>query len=125
MDATPILSEQRTGYRVITLNQPERLNAFNERFCFLHLRAELVNHGLAFAGKLHKGLHIIELLLYLPIEFEAFFEAGALLVYFTGTCLVGPEAGVHDLFLQFVELTLFRAGVKETSARPRCAFSID
>src|SRR3954465_5712986 len=30
MDATPILSEQRTGYRVITLNRPERLNAFSE-----------------------------------------------------------------------------------------------
>src|SRR3954470_24862730 len=30
MDATPILSEQRTGYRIITLNRPDRLNAFTE-----------------------------------------------------------------------------------------------
>ena len=28
--ASPILVEQRTGYRVITLNRPERLNAFND-----------------------------------------------------------------------------------------------
>ncbi len=30
MSEQPILVEQRTGYRVITLNRPERLNAFNE-----------------------------------------------------------------------------------------------
>ena len=29
MAETPILVEQRTGYRVITLNRPDRLNAFN------------------------------------------------------------------------------------------------
>src|SRR5882762_9750595 len=31
MDDTPILVEQRHGYRVIMLNRPQRLNAFTER----------------------------------------------------------------------------------------------
>ena len=30
MDETPILVEERAGYRVITLNRPQRLNAFTE-----------------------------------------------------------------------------------------------
>jgi 2-(1,2-epoxy-1,2-dihydrophenyl)acetyl-CoA isomerase len=30
MDDNPVLVEQREGYRVITLNRPQRLNAFNE-----------------------------------------------------------------------------------------------
>jgi hypothetical protein len=28
MDESPILVEQRDGYRVLTLNRPQRLNAF-------------------------------------------------------------------------------------------------
>ena len=30
MQENPILIEQRAGYRVITLNRPQRLNAFND-----------------------------------------------------------------------------------------------
>ena len=30
MDETPVLVEQRAGYRIVTLNRPQRLNAFNE-----------------------------------------------------------------------------------------------
>src|SRR3954468_3092494 len=30
MDETPILVDKRAGYRVVTLNRPQRLNAFNE-----------------------------------------------------------------------------------------------
>src|SRR5258706_64321 len=30
MDETPILVEQRSGYRIITLNRPQRLNALTE-----------------------------------------------------------------------------------------------
>ena len=30
MDEQPILVEQQPGYRVITLNRPQRLNAFTE-----------------------------------------------------------------------------------------------
>jgi 2-(1,2-epoxy-1,2-dihydrophenyl)acetyl-CoA isomerase len=30
MEAHPILIERRAGYHVITLNRPQRLNAFNE-----------------------------------------------------------------------------------------------
>lgn len=30
MDETPVLVDVRAGYRVITLNRPQRLNAFTE-----------------------------------------------------------------------------------------------
>jgi 2-(1,2-epoxy-1,2-dihydrophenyl)acetyl-CoA isomerase len=30
MDETPILVDRRAGYRIVTLNRPQRLNAFNE-----------------------------------------------------------------------------------------------
>ena len=30
MEAEPVLVERRAGYRVITLNRPQRLNAFTE-----------------------------------------------------------------------------------------------
>jgi len=89
------------------------------------MRGQLVNDRLALTGQLYQSLHIIDLSGYLIIEFEAFLEAGALLIDFTGTFLIGPEIGFRDLLLQLVELTLFRASVKETSARPRCALSVD
>ena len=30
MDETPVLVDKRAGYRVVTLNRPDRLNSFNE-----------------------------------------------------------------------------------------------
>jgi len=86
------------------------------------MRGQLINDRFAFAGKLDQSLHIIEFPRYLVIEFDAFFKAGTLLEDFSGTFLIGPEIGFRDLLLQLVELPLLRAGVKETSARPRRAF---
>jgi len=60
---------------------------------------------------------------YLAIAFESLFEAGSLLKDFAGTFLIGPEVRLSDLLLQFIELLLFGAGVKETSGRPRFAIS--
>jgi 2-(1,2-epoxy-1,2-dihydrophenyl)acetyl-CoA isomerase len=40
MDDTPILVERRTGYRIVILNRPDRLNAFNEAM-LLALRAAI------------------------------------------------------------------------------------
>src|SRR5215813_8696598 len=40
MDESPILVEERAGYRVITLNRPQRLNAFTEAM-HVALRAAL------------------------------------------------------------------------------------
>jgi hypothetical protein len=62
-------------------------------------------------------------LYYLAVEFERLFEAGALLKNFAGAILVGPEVRLCNLLLQIVELLLFRACVKETSARPGCGIS--
>jgi hypothetical protein len=56
------------------------------------------------------------------IEFDAFLEAGTLLIDFAGAFLIGPEIGFVDLLLQFIELALLSFSVKETSARPRCEF---
>src|SRR5947209_6977989 len=39
-DQSPVIVDRRDGYRVITLNRPERLNAFNEAM-HLGLRAAL------------------------------------------------------------------------------------
>ena len=61
---------------------------------------------------------------YLTIALEAFFKSGALLKDFAGAILIGPEVGFGNLLLQFIELALLRAGVKETSGRPRCEFSV-
>jgi hypothetical protein len=61
---------------------------------------------------------------YLAIEFEALFKAGDLLKDFARALLIGIEVGFRDLFLQVVGLALLSAGVKETSALPRCGFSL-
>jgi hypothetical protein len=42
-----------------------------------------------------------------------------------GALLVGPEAGLIDMFQQFIELPLFGTGVKETSVLPRCESGSD
>jgi hypothetical protein len=61
---------------------------------------------------------------YLTIDFQALFEAGALLQEFAGTILVGPEIGFGNLLLQLIELLLLGVRVKETSGRPRFVFLI-
>jgi hypothetical protein len=88
------------------------------------LRGQFIDDGLTFARKLHQCLNVVELPRYLTIEFEAFFEAGALLEDFAGTLLIGPEVRLCDLLLQFVKLLLFGCTVKETSGRPRRESSI-
>ena len=57
------------------------------------------------------------------VEISPFFQTGALLKNFAGAFLVGPEVRFGYLVLQFIELALFRTGVKETSGRPHCEFS--
>jgi hypothetical protein len=107
---------------VFTGQQNFRFDAIHECLEVFQLRREVVEHGLAFARKLHQGLDIIQLACYLTIEFDAFLEAGPLLIDFAGTFLIGPEIGFVDLLLQFIELALLSFSVKETSARPRCEF---
>ena len=110
---------------VLAGQQDLGLDTVDELLGFFLMRSKIIDHRLAFSTKLDEGLYVIQASGYIVIEFEALFEAGALLKGFTGTFLIGPEIGIGDLLLQLVELTLFRAGVKETSARPRCAFSVD
>jgi hypothetical protein len=44
---------------------------------------------------------------------------------FAGSILIGPEVGIGDLLLQFVEALLLTGRVKDTSGRPRREFSVD
>ena len=62
---------------------------------------------------------------YLTVERESFFEASALLKGLAGASLIGPETGVGNQGLQFIELTLAGTGVKETSGRLRCVAAPD
>jgi hypothetical protein len=100
------------------------LNPIDEAFSFFQLGTELVEYRLTLARKLHERLRVLQALPDLTVYFEAFLEAGALLKDFTGAVLIGPEGGIGDLLLQFVQLPLLGAGVKETSARPRCESSV-
>jgi hypothetical protein len=86
------------------------------------LRSEVLDYRLAFPCKLRERLQIIYTLGYLTIEFQAFFKAGSLLKDFAGAILIDPKIGFRNLLLQFIELALPGAGVKETSALPRCVF---
>jgi hypothetical protein len=88
------------------------------------LSGQIVAYGLTLAGKLYHCLKVIELLGYLTIEFEALLKTGALLKDLAGAFLIGVEVGFGKLFLKLIELTLLRAGVKETSALPRFGFSL-
>ena len=108
---------------VLAGQQDLGLDTVDELLGFFLMRSKIIDHRLAFPSKLDEGLYVIQASGYIVIEFEALFEAGALLIDFAGAFLVGPEIGFRDLLLQLVELMLFRAGVKETSARPRCEFS--
>ena len=84
------------------------------------LRGKIVENRLPFARQFLKSLHVFELAPYFTIEFESFFEAGALLQKLAGAFLIGPEVGFRDLLQQLVQLALLGIGVKETSALPRC-----
>ena len=78
--------------------------------------------GLTFASEFHERLRVVDLTRYFPVEGERFLEPSALLKSFAGTVLVGPEAGIADYSLQFIELSLAGTGVKGTSGRLRSVF---
>jgi hypothetical protein len=59
------------------------------------------------------------------IEFNCLFQAGALLLDFTGSFLVGPKGGIADYRLEFIQLSLLGFSVKETSELLRYGFSHD
>ena len=52
MEEAPVLVERRAGYRVITLNRPRQLNAFNEAMHQALKRAPLDQHRCFFHGRL-------------------------------------------------------------------------
>src|SRR5439155_8843345 len=105
---------------IFSRQQDLRLDTVNECFELFQVRSKVITDGLTLTGKLHECLHVIEFPRYLAIEFECFFQAGALLKDFAGAFLIGPEVGIHDLRLQAIELSLLCIRVKETSALPRC-----
>jgi len=109
---------------VFARQQDLGLDAIDKGFRLLEVGRKLVGDRLTFAGKVDECSDVVQTPRYLAIEVEVFFEAGALLEDFAGAVLVGPEIRFRDLLLQFVELTLFRARVKETSGRPRYGFLI-
>jgi len=58
------------------------------------------------------------------IQIEFFFKTRALLESLAGSVLIGPEGGIADQGLQFVELALLPVRVKGTSARRRLEISV-
>jgi hypothetical protein len=111
------------GIELIVLAGEEYLDldTVYESFELFQIRREFVADGFPLAGELHEGLKIIELAGYLVAEFERICQAGTLPENLAGAFLVRVEAGLGDLLLKFVVLTLFGLNVKETSALPRCA----
>ena len=52
MDESPVLVERRAGYHILTLNRPQRLNAFNEpmHFALAAAIADLLDDEVALAA---------------------------------------------------------------------------
>lgn len=100
------------------------LHTVQEIFKLGQLLREITAYWLPLTGKLGQGLGVVELVSDLMVDLNTFFEACALLKDFTGSFLVGPEIGLFGyLFLQLLDLPLFRFGVKETSELPRFEIS--